>query len=90
MPKTITCPALDTPCPECPAVSLCQLVSGGWEIAYTPALDTESMPAPEIPESRPVALQAPIQSPIPGPRHSGAPYKRMAKGQRGFPGMGKY
>ena len=88
MPKAIICPALDAPCPDCPAVSLCQLVSAGWEIAYTPAL--ESMPAPEITESRPVALQAPIESPIPGPRRNGAPYKRIAKGQKGFRGMGKY
>lgn len=87
---TIICPALDAKCPDCPAISLCQLVAGGWEISYTPALD--NMPAaPAQPETRPVALTAPIESPIPPPnRRNGAPYKRIARGQIGFKGMGKY
>ena len=54
------CPALEDTCPHCPASSLCELVAGGWPLTFTPAL--EGMPAPAIPQTRPVALTGPVES----------------------------
>ena len=54
------CPALEDTCPVCPTSALCELVAGGWPLTFTPAL--EGMPAPEMPQTRPVALTAPVES----------------------------
>ena len=65
------CPALEDSCPDCPSSALCELVAGGWPL-ITPAL--AGMPAPDMPETRPVALAAPVESrlaPPPPPTQAG-------------------
>ena len=69
-----TCPALEDTCPVCPASARCELVAGGWPL-IAPAF--EGMPAPEKPQTRPVALTAPVESrlgpPPPPPQPQPAP-----------------
>ena len=53
------CPALEDHCPQCPSSAACELVAGGWPLIAPPLA---GMPAPEMPETRPVALAAPVES----------------------------
>lgn len=53
------CPALEDTCPHCPTSARCELVAGGWPL-LAPAL--EGMPAPAPPQTRHVALTAPVES----------------------------
>ena len=74
------CPALEDTCPHCRASTLCELVAGGWPLT-TPALD--GMPAPELPQTRPVALTAPVESRLapPPPPPPPPPLPTPATGQ---------
>ena len=82
MPKSgaVTCPALENLCPDCPAISLCELVAGGWEIAYTAPLEGMPEPEPEPPPTLPTGLTAPVESRLAPPEPPRGPVPAQGTG----------
>ena len=82
MPKSgaVTCPALENLCPDCPAISLCELVAGGWEIAYTAPLEGMPEPEPEPPPTLPTGLTAPVESRLAPPEPPRGPALALGTG----------